>query len=291
VRPPTALLDHAVGEACAHVQGESLKAHAASLGWLLNSPITRAGSGHMSFWKSACAALVLLGAATPALPQGGPLASGAPVPLTPRGSETPSFDCAKAKTAAARLICADGELARLDGELGVAFQKRKVQIVAPDQAKFVADQIAWIRSRNTRCGLDGKGNAAIEAIASAQPCMANAIRERIAFLGQTVSEPMGIAPGLSSLPAAGPSIIISDKDAFYRCLKGELRNALHGNPDVGALPKQKKLIDGVEECFGFPEIPLDVLLGEQRRRHAWLNAWLAGPQRSSSANKGKRATD
>src|SRR5271170_5394108 len=38
--------------------------------------------------------------------------------LVPRGNEKSSFDCAKAKTAAARLICADGELARLDGELG-----------------------------------------------------------------------------------------------------------------------------------------------------------------------------
>jgi uncharacterized protein len=37
--------------------------------------------------------------------------------LMPRGSEKPSFDCAQAKTAAARLICADGELAALDGEL------------------------------------------------------------------------------------------------------------------------------------------------------------------------------
>ena len=35
--------------------------------------------------------------------------------LVPRGNEKPSFDCAKAKTATARLICADGELARLDG--------------------------------------------------------------------------------------------------------------------------------------------------------------------------------
>ena len=48
--------------------------------------------------------------------------------LVPRGSERPSFNCAQAKTAAARLICADAELARFDGELGVALQKRKAQI-------------------------------------------------------------------------------------------------------------------------------------------------------------------
>jgi hypothetical protein len=41
VLPPKALLDHAVGEACAHVQGESLKAQAVFLVRLTNSPITR----------------------------------------------------------------------------------------------------------------------------------------------------------------------------------------------------------------------------------------------------------
>lgn len=46
--PSQALLDHAVGEACAHVQGESLKAHAALLRRLINSPITRMGDGPMA---------------------------------------------------------------------------------------------------------------------------------------------------------------------------------------------------------------------------------------------------
>ncbi len=104
--------------------------------------------------------------------------------LVPRGSERPSFDCAQAKTAAARLICADGELARLDGELGVAFQRRRAQISAPDQSKFISEQLAWIRDRNTRCELIGKNNAAIEALASSKPCMLGAIQERIAYLAQ-----------------------------------------------------------------------------------------------------------
>jgi TPR repeat protein len=105
--------------------------------------------------------------------------------LVPRGSEKPSFDCAQAKTAAARLICADGELARLDGELGVAFQNRKIQIAASDQSKFVAAQVKWIRDRNGRCELVGKESVTIEMLASSKPCMVTLIRERIAFLAQT----------------------------------------------------------------------------------------------------------
>ena len=102
--------------------------------------------------------------------------------LEPRGSEKPSFDCAQAKTAAARLICADGQLARLDDVLGVAFRKRRAQISGPDQSKFVGEQLAWIRDRNARCELDGKNGAAIEVLASSKPCMVSVLRERIAFL-------------------------------------------------------------------------------------------------------------
>ena len=51
VLPPKALLDPMVGEACAYVQGESLKAQAALLVRLTNSPVTRMGSGNLSDWK------------------------------------------------------------------------------------------------------------------------------------------------------------------------------------------------------------------------------------------------
>ena len=155
----------------------------------------------MSFWKSALGALALISAASPALPQDGPGVLSRPVAsLVPRGSEKPSFDCAKARTAAARLICVDGELARRDGELGVAFQKRKAQISAPDRSKFVADELAWVRDRNTHCGLDGKKSAAIEVLASSKSCMAKSIQERVAFLTQTDSLAAGVSGPLQLQP-------------------------------------------------------------------------------------------
>jgi uncharacterized protein YecT (DUF1311 family) len=113
----------------------------------------------------------------------------APIVATDPISPKPSFDCLQAKTAAARLICSDAELARLDGELGAAFRKRKAETLAPDQAKFVADQLSWIRDRNTRCELVGKNAAFIEVLSSSKPCMASMIRERIAGLAQTEQAP------------------------------------------------------------------------------------------------------
>ena len=104
--------------------------------------------------------------------------------LKPRGAERPSFDCAQAKTAAARLICADGELARLDGELGAMFQRRKAQLAGSDKS-LVEAQRSWIRDRNLRCGIADKSGATIEVLAQSKPCMANEIRERIVDLNSS----------------------------------------------------------------------------------------------------------
>src|SRR5258708_3019284 len=40
---------------------------------------------------------------------------------TAPGPEQPSFDCSKAKSASARLICGDPELSALDGQLAIPF--------------------------------------------------------------------------------------------------------------------------------------------------------------------------
>jgi len=141
-----------------------------------------------------------------------------PAALEPRTVERPSFDCALAKKAAARLICADAELARLDDELGAAFRGRKAHISASQQPQFVADQRAWIRDRNTRCDLDGKSNATIEGLASSKPCMVSAIRERIAFLAQFGSagaaspqEPLTPQRQSAALSPSGSGERITDK--------------------------------------------------------------------------------
>ncbi len=150
--------------------------------------------------------------------------------LVPRAGEKPSFDCAKAKTAAAQLICADGELARLDGELGAAFQRRKAQISASDQSRFVADQLAWIKDRNTRCDLDGKNSAAIEVLTNSKPCMMKAIRERITSLAQTETtappapprpgQPTAPTPPASSRSSEGaPCESILDKQSRISCFE------------------------------------------------------------------------
>jgi uncharacterized protein YecT (DUF1311 family) len=104
--------------------------------------------------------------------------------LIPRAAEKPGFDCAKARMASARLICADAELAQLDGTLGITFQKRKRQISTSDQSNLVLEQNAWITERDTLCNLVGKDGASIDALADSKACLVSEIKSRIAVLTQ-----------------------------------------------------------------------------------------------------------
>jgi uncharacterized protein YecT (DUF1311 family) len=127
------------------------------------------------------------------------------IDLLPPQQEQPSFNCSTAKTASARLICADLELTQLDRELGIAFQKAKRQVYLADQFRFVTDQLTWIRERNERCGLVGKNDTATKILAASKPCLMSAIQERIAFLEdakpRTSGDPnLAQPPGVTSSP-------------------------------------------------------------------------------------------
>ena len=201
----------------------------------------RVGVTRVSFLKSAFVGLALIATASASVAEEG-AGAGFSVSLEPRGAEQPSFDCARAKSAAALLICADGELARLDAELGAAFQKRKAEISPAERLKFAADQLAWIRARNTRCALDGKGNAAIEALAIAKPCMVKAIRGRIAFLAQAGSAlPPGFVLDQSSRM---PGNLLSDSDVGFGGAAAQPQSGSARAPDDWFVPDE----GAREEC-------------------------------------------
>jgi uncharacterized protein YecT (DUF1311 family) len=63
----------------------------------------------------------------------------------------PSFDCAKATTAAEKAICASPELAAADAALNKAFAALAKSIVPEQQAALRRDQIDWIKGRDGAC--------------------------------------------------------------------------------------------------------------------------------------------
>jgi uncharacterized protein YecT (DUF1311 family) len=213
--------------------------------------------------------------------------------LVPRGSEQPSFDCSKARTAPARLICADGELARLDGELGTAFQKRRAQLSPVDASALVADELAWIKDRNARCDLGGKNDAAIEVLATSKSCLVSAIQQRITSLMQSEStsasiapsqqEPMALIPPSSPQPSnkavgdqAAPTTANvqgqTEKNAAFLVEECRPLATLRGDlSDPYALSKSNPAdVAKMTYCVGF----LDALIASLQRNHELYRAIL-----------------
>ncbi len=87
-------------------------------------------------------------------------------------TQAASFDCAKATSKVEKMICADAELSRLDGEMQTIHQQAS-QFIA-DPVGFRAEQRQWLKSRDT-CKDTG--------------CLAKAYRSRIVTLQTVLAEP------------------------------------------------------------------------------------------------------
>jgi peptidoglycan hydrolase-like protein with peptidoglycan-binding domain len=68
-------------------------------------------------------------------------------------SSRPTFDCAKARSPLALLICSGEETARADWDLRVASWARYFSLDEDDRAIFWNDQDQWLRSLNQKCRL------------------------------------------------------------------------------------------------------------------------------------------
>jgi uncharacterized protein YecT (DUF1311 family) len=101
----------------------------------------------------------------------------------------PSFDCTKATSASARLICSDAEVSKSDAVLGT---KLKAVLADKDEAtkrQLLDQQVKWIRGRNTLCALGAdKVGVPVEQLMRSKPCMLSAINARIAELSNTSSK-------------------------------------------------------------------------------------------------------
>ncbi len=76
----------------------------------------------------------------------------AATPDTAQATPTrPSFDCAQAGTATERQICASPLLAKLDAEIAGAYRSASTDVSPADRSRMIAEQRAWIRSRDA-CG-------------------------------------------------------------------------------------------------------------------------------------------
>lgn len=105
---------------------------------------------------------------------------------TPARADGPSFNCDKAGAPAEHLICADGELIRLDALLGETYSKRRSATPEAQRKALLDQQREWLKSRLLRCGITSQGGEPDEQQKWAwAACLADRYRERLAVLGVT----------------------------------------------------------------------------------------------------------
>lgn len=66
-------------------------------------------------------------------------------------AQAASFDCAKAKSAPERLICADSELSALDDEASVLYSQARARASDAEKARLKAEQVAAWKERERTC--------------------------------------------------------------------------------------------------------------------------------------------
>ena len=89
----------------------------------------------------------------PRIAPSSPQASPAPVPQTDISISRPTFNCAKARSPLAVLICSDSEAAQADWDLVTASWARYFSLNESDRPRFTAGQDKWFASVGQKCKL------------------------------------------------------------------------------------------------------------------------------------------
>ncbi len=112
--------------------------------------------------------------------------------------------CPTARTAAARLICADTALSALDTKLAAAFRQNRSRVPPAAQKGFLNEQLTWMRQRDQKCGLAGKNAAPLDELRKARECMQTEIEARLVQL-QNTAQP-NLPNSVLTTNAVGPTV-------------------------------------------------------------------------------------
>ena len=105
--------------------------------------------------------------------------------FVPRKNEKPSFDCVKGpKKPVDEMICADGELAKADGELGAVYNDKRALLKGAERQAFTASEFAWIEERDRECAVPKSGAWNTRDLLRAKDCLLEKTRSRREELSQ-----------------------------------------------------------------------------------------------------------
>jgi uncharacterized protein YecT (DUF1311 family) len=101
----------------------------------------------------------------------------------------PNFDCLAANTTASLVICADPELAIADKELNSQVVALIAKLKEEDVKGALAEYARWARTRDRICELDDKDNVPLNELESAEPCLNDLIKQKLAEVAAARGDP------------------------------------------------------------------------------------------------------
>jgi uncharacterized protein YecT (DUF1311 family) len=118
--------------------------------------------------------------------------------------------CAEIKNAAEQLFCGDPELNSAGARLASATESRLNRIA--DRRLAAEENVEWIRSRNTGCGIYGAQPVQPAAFSSVKECLLKVTEARIAILADPNFDCLATSTTAGLLICADPALAIADKE-------------------------------------------------------------------------------
>jgi uncharacterized protein YecT (DUF1311 family) len=108
------------------------------------------------------------GQACPALP-----------PFVRRISEDPGINCGRSNLEPVEeMICADGDIARINGELQRAFDTKRLSLRGTARDALVNQERAWIQGRDRDCSVPSRGPWSQMDLRKVKNCVIDKTRQR-----------------------------------------------------------------------------------------------------------------
>ena len=189
--------------------------------------------------------------------------------------------CADLKDTADRLFCGDPDLNALAPKLSGAAEARLSRIL--DRRAAIAENVEWITSRNSSCGIFGVQPIQPAALGAVKACLIKATQDRIAILLDANFDCLAANTTASLVICADPELAIADREltAQVVALIGKLRE----DEAKGALAEHARWIrtrDRICELDDKDNVPLNELESSE----PCLNDMIKQKQAEVAAAKG-----
>jgi uncharacterized protein YecT (DUF1311 family) len=118
--------------------------------------------------------------------------------------------CSELRDTSEQLFCGDPDLNALASKLSSAVEARLSRIA--DRRAAAAENVEWIKARDSSCGLFGLQPVQRGAFASVKACLLKATQERITILGDPNFDCLAANTTASLVICAEPELAIADRE-------------------------------------------------------------------------------